>query len=215
MSVAAKICGLNDAAAVAAAVDSGAEYIGLMFYPASPRAVSPADAAALLAPVSGRVQAVGVFVDPDDADIEAVLSHVALDMLQLHGKETPGRIAEIRERFGLPVIKAIRIAGRDDLDQAAAYDAVADMLLFDAKAPKDMKNALPGGNGLTFDWRLLAERAFGGPWMLSGGLDAGNVREAVEIARPPAVDVSSGVEFEPGRKDPAAIKAFLDAAKAL
>ena len=165
--------------------------------------------------MKGRVKAVGLFVDPTDRLLEDVLDVVALDILQLHGSEAPDRVAEVRERFGLPVLKAIKVAGRDDLDRAAAYDAVADMLLYDAKAPKDMRDALPGGNGLTFDWRLLADRPRQGAWMLSGGLDADNVAEAIRIARPPAVDVSSGVEFEPGRKNPAAIKAFLDAAKAL
>lgn len=215
MSIAAKICGLSDPAAVAAAVDNGADYIGFVFYPPSPRSVTPDRAAALLAPVKGRVKAVGLFVDPTDRLLEDVLDVVALDILQLHGSEAPDRVAEVRERFGLPVLKAIKVAGRDDLDRAAAYDAVADMLLYDAKAPKDMRDALPGGNGLTFDWRLLADRPRQGAWMLSGGLDADNVAEAIRIARPPAVDVSSGVEFEPGRKNPAAIKAFLDAAKAL
>lgn len=215
MSVAAKICGLNTPESVAAAADSGADYIGFVFYPPSPRAVSPERAAALLVPVKGRVKAVGLFVDPSDSEIETVLGQVALDLLQLHGRETPARVSDVREKFGLPVLKAIKVASRDDLEQAAAYEGVADMLLYDAKAPKDMANALPGGNGLTFDWRLLAGRAHAGPWMLSGGLDAGNVAEAIRIAHPPAVDVSSGVEFEPGRKNPSAIKAFLDAAKGL
>tara|TARA_R110002167_G_scaffold257549_1_gene464073 strand:- start:1479 stop:2126 length:648 start_codon:yes stop_codon:yes gene_type:complete len=215
MTVAAKICGLNDAAVVAAAIDAGADYLGFVFYPPSPRAVSPERAGALLAPVKGRVKAVGLFVDPTDDDIAAVLAVVELDLLQLHGRETPERVAAIRQRFGLPVLKAIKIAGRADLERAGAYEGVADMLLFDAKPPTDMTDALPGGNGLSFDWHLLAERPPHGPWMLSGGLDADNVAEAIRIAHPPAVDVSSGVEFEPGRKNPVAIKAFLDAAKAL
>lgn len=215
MSVDVKICGLNDPGGVTAAVDGGADYIGFVFYPPSPRAVTTAAATGLLSNVPERIKAVGLFVDAKDADIAAVLDHVTLDILQLHGQETPERVATIRTRFGLPVLKAIKVAGKADLDQAAAYEGVADMLLYDAKAPTEMKDALPGGNGLTFDWTLLAGRPHGKPWMLSGGLDADNVAEAIRIARPPAVDVSSGVEFEPGRKNPAAIKAFLDAAKAL
>ena len=215
MTVAVKICGLNDADVVAAAVNARADYIGFMFYPPSPRAVTPERAAALLAPVKGRTRSVGIFVDPTDEQIATTLAAIALDMLQLHGQESPVRMAELRTRFGIPVMKAVKVAGRDDIALADRYGDAVDMLLFDAKAPRDMRDALPGGNGITFDWNLLAERDRSLPWMLSGGLDPGNVAEAIRIARPPAVDVSSGVEFEPGRKDPAAIKAFLDAAKAL
>ena len=209
MTVAAKICGIGSEAAMAAAVDGGARYVGLVFYPPSPRYVAPDAAAALAAPVPAGVEKVGLLVDADDATIAAILDRVALDRLQLHGGESPDRVAAIKARFGMPVMKAVKVAGADDLDAVDLYAGVADMILFDAKPPKDMKGALPGGNALAFDWQLLAGRTWPLPWMLSGGLDAGNVAEAVAISGAPAVDVSSGVEERPGQKDPAKIKAFL------
>ncbi len=215
MTIAAKICGLNDAASLRAATTAGAAFVGLMFYPPSPRAVTPAEAGTLAAQVPAGVGKVGVFVDPDDELLDTVLAAVPLDLLQLHGQETPERVAGIAKRAGLPVMKAIRVAERADIEAARAYEDVADRLLFDAKAPKTMADALPGGNGLVFDWNLLRDAAWRRPWMLSGGLDAGNVADAVRISGAPAVDVSSGVETAPGAKDPAAIKAFLDAVKAL
>lgn len=215
MTIAAKICGLNDAASLRAAATAGAAFVGLMFYPPSPRAVTPAEAGTLAAQVPAGVGKVGVFVDPDDALLDTVLAAAPLDLLQLHGQETPERVAGIAKRAGLPVMKAIRVAERADIEAARAYEDVADRLLFDAKAPKTMADALPGGNGLVFDWNLLRDQAWRRPWMLSGGLDAGNVADAVRISGAPAVDVSSGVETAPGAKDPAAIKAFLDAVKAL
>ncbi|MBL6952628.1 MAG: phosphoribosylanthranilate isomerase [Alphaproteobacteria bacterium] len=219
MPVAAKICGLKDPVAIDAAVRGGASYVGLVFYPRSPRAVTPARARELAALVPPAVKKVGLFVDPDDALLETVLAQVPLDMIQLHGGESPGRVAEIRARITLPaklaILKAIKVANRADLDLANDYDEIADMLLFDAKAPTDMADALPGGNGLVFDWNLLTGRQWRRPWMLSGGLDAGNVAQAVRISGARAVDVSTGVESAPGVKDPVAIKAFLDAVKTL
>jgi len=215
LPVEAKICGLNDAPAIGAAVAGGAAFIGLVFYPPSPRALAPAAAAELVRQVPPGIRKVGLFVDAGDAEIEAVLEHLELDLLQLHGAETPARLGAIKARFGLAVMKAIKVAERADIDGAADYQEAADMLLFDAKAPKSMADALPGGNGLIFDWNLLRDRRWRRPWMLSGGLDAGNVADAVRISGAAMVDVSSGVEFAPGRKDPAAIKAFLDAVRQL
>ena len=213
MPIAVKICGINADAACAAAAGAGADAIGLVFYPPSPRFVTLAEARDIAAQVPGQVTRVGLFVDPDDATLEQTLADVPIDLLQLHGRETPERVAAIRERFGLPVMKAIRVAAREDVDAAEAYCGVADRLLFDAKPPKDMKGALPGGNALAFDWDLLAGRTWPIPWMLSGGLDAGNVAEALRVSRAPAVDVSSGVEDRPGVKSPDKIRAFLAAAK--
>ncbi len=215
MPLECKICGVRTPEAVAAAAAGGAAWIGLNFYPPSPRAVTPAEAAALAADAPPGLKTVGLFVDPDDDTLAATLAEVGFDLLQLHGGETPERLAAIRARFGLPVMKAIRVAEAADLEAAAAYQPVADRLLFDAKPPKSMKNALPGGNALAFDWRLLAGRRWARPWMLSGGLDASNLAEAVRISGASAVDVSSGVESAPGIKDPARIAAFLAAASGL
>lgn len=214
MTVAAKICGLSSAAAVAAAVEGGAAYVGFNFYLPSPRSVSPARAAELCAAVPSGIQRVGLFVDADDAAIRAVLEVAPIDMLQFHGSESPDRVADAKVRLRRPVIKAIAIAGPADVLAAARYEADADMLLFDAKPPR-RADALPGGNGLAFDWALIAGRTWRRPWMLSGGLTAALLPEAVRISGAPAVDVSSGVERRPGDKDPDRIREFLDAARAL
>ncbi len=214
MSVSAKICGLNTPETVAAAVAGGAGAIGLMFYEPSPRYIS-IETAAELGREAGGAKKVGVFVDPDDAVLDRSVSAAGLDMIQLHGRETPERIHGIKARFGLPVMKAVRIAGPEDLGAAKAYEGVADWLLFDAKAPTNMAGALPGGNGMPFDWRILAARSWQGPWMLSGGLSVDNVAEAVSISGAPWVDVSSGVEDAPGRKSVARIAAFLDTVRQL
>ena len=214
MTVAAKICGLSSEVAVAAAVEGGAAYLGFVFYPPSPRAVSPARAATLCAAVPSGVQRVGLFVDADDALIRAVLDAAPIDILQLHGHETPERVAEIKLRFYRPVMKAIAVAAPQDVLAAALYDEVADMLLFDAKPPR-REDALPGGNGLAFDWHLIAGHQWRPPWMLSGGLTAELLPEAVRISGASAVDVSSGVERRPGDKDPDKIRAFLRVARSL
>lgn len=215
MTIDAKICGLNDAAAVDAAVQHGARFVGFVFYGPSPRNVSPQTAAELAARVPRHVRKVGLFVDPEDRLIQAVLNAVSLDMIQLHGSESPDRVREIKQKFRLPVMKAVKIDSAASLEEIARYDGVADMLLFDAKEPKTMKNALPGGNGLAFDWELLAGATVDSPWMLAGGLQSGNVAEAVRISGAKIVDTSSGVEFEPGRKNPAEIVAFLAAVAAI
>ncbi len=215
MTVEVKICGVNSPAALAAAVAGGADYLGFNFYPPSPRYVTPEAAREIAAAAPDSLTKVGVVVDLDDAALAAILEGAPLDMLQLHGRESPERVAEIRARFALPVMKAVKIAGADDVAAARAYCAVAERLLFDAKPPKDMAGALPGGNALALDWRLLAGTAWPIPWMLSGGLDADNVAEAVRITGARALDVSSGVEDAPGTKNPDKIRAFLSAAKAL
>jgi phosphoribosylanthranilate isomerase len=214
MRISAKICGLSSEAAVAAAIEGGAAYVGFVFYPPSPRAVSAARAAALCVGLSEGVRRVGLFVDADDETIAAALDAAPLDILQFHGKETPARVAEARARFGRPVMKAIALASKEDVASAAGYEGVADLLLFDAKPPR-RADALPGGNGLAFDWRLVAGRSWRKPWMLSGGLTAELLAEAVAISGATAVDVSSGVERRPGDKDPDKIRAFLAVARGL
>lgn len=214
MSVDAKICGLTDARSMAAAAEAGAAYVGFIFYPPSPRYVTPATAAEL-ARHAGCAVKVAVTVDLSDEDLAAILETAPIDLIQLHGSETPERVGEVRQRFGLPVMKSVAVAGVDDLDRADAYSGVADRLLFDAKPPKETPDALPGGNARSFDWQLLAGRSWPLPWMLSGGLDAQNLAEAVAISRAPAVDVSSGVEDAPGRKSPEKIRALLAAAQRL
>jgi len=215
MPIDAKICGVKTPESVAAAARGGAAYIGLNFYPPSPRAVTPAQASALARQTPPQVKRVGLFVDPDDDTLAAVTAEVPLEILQLHGGETPRRLADIKARFGLPVMKAIKVATAEDIAAAEDYLQLADLLLFDAKAPKTLKNALPGGNAIAFDWRLLAGRRWTRPWMLSGGLDADNLAEAVGITCARAVDVSSGVEDSPGNKSPEKIAAFLETAHGL
>jgi phosphoribosylanthranilate isomerase len=215
MSVRAKICGVNSRAAVDAAVSSGASFVGFVFYAPSPRAVMPEIAATLAATVPAGIMKVGLLVDDPDERIADILTHARLDLLQLHGKETPDRVAAIKRRFGVPVMKAVKIAEAADLAVADRYLGHADWLLFDAKTPPQMTGALPGGNALAFDWQLLAGRSWPLPWMLSGGLTADNLAEAVRISGAQAVDVSSGVESRPGQKDPARIASFLAAAARL
>ena len=214
MSVAAKFCGLNGEAAVAAAVEGGAAYVGFVFYPPSPRAISAERAAELCARVPSGVQRVGLLVDAEDDAIRAVLDAAPIDILQFHGHETPDRVADAKVRFNRPVMKAIAVAGAADALAAERYEDHADMLLFDAKPPSRV-DALPGGNGLAFDWRLIAGRKWRRPWMLSGGLTAESLPEAVRISGANAVDVSSGVERRPGDKDPAKIREFLAVVRSL
>jgi len=214
MSIVAKICGLNSEEAVAAAVEGGAAYLGYMFYPPSPRAIDPARAAALCAEVPDGIKRVGIFVDADDMAIRAVLEQAPIDILQFHGQESRERVVEAKRRFNRPVIKAVAIAGPEDVLKAAEYEDDADMLLFDAKPPR-RADALPGGNGLAFDWRLIAGHRWPRPWMLSGGLTAALLPEAVSASGATAVDVSSGVERRPGDKDPTKIREFLAVARSI
>ncbi|MEZ5904245.1 MAG: phosphoribosylanthranilate isomerase [Geminicoccaceae bacterium] len=212
--LAVKICGLTRAADRDAAIRAGASWLGFIFYPPSPRSLTPVAAGALVADRPGAAEAVGVFVDPDDAWLDAVLASAPLDILQLHGKETPERVAAIRARTGRRVMKALSVADAADLDRHRAYVDVADLLLFDAKPPRT-PGAIPGGNGLAFDWRLLAGRTIALPWLLAGGLDETNLSLAVARTGATAVDVSSGVETAPGIKDPAAIARLLAVARDL
>jgi phosphoribosylanthranilate isomerase len=214
MSIAAKICGISSEKAVEAAAAGSAASVGFNFYPPSPRSVSPERAAQLCAAVPAGIQRVGVFVDADDTALAAVLDRAVLDLLQLHGHEAPERVADAKRRFRLPVIKAVAIASAEDVAAAARYEDVADLLLFDAKPPR-RPDALPGGNGLAFDWQLIAGRKWRLPWILSGGLTAALLSEAVRISGAAAVDVSSGVERRPGDKDPAKIREFLAVARSL
>ncbi len=212
MSVLVKICGLKTSAALGAALDAGADMVGFVFFPPSPRNISLDDVRALGAEVRGRAKKVALSVDADDALLSAIVDAMAPDILQLHGKETPARVAAVKARFGLPVMKAIAIETAADLGSIPQYAAVADRLLFDARAPRDATR--PGGLGKPFDWRLLQGLNLPIPYMLSGGLDPQNVAEALRITRAPGVDVSSGVERAPGEKDPDRIRSFVRAARA-
>jgi len=211
MSLIVKICGLSTAEALDAALDAGADMVGFVFFAPSPRHLAFDTARALARRVRGRAQKVALTVDADDAFIGAVVEALRPDMLQLHGKEPPARLAAHKKRFGLPLMKAIPIEAKSDLAAAAAYGAVADRLLFDARPPREATR--PGGLGKAFDWHLLDDIDINTPLMLSGGLDAGNVGEALRITRAPAVDVSSGVERAPGEKDLDKIRAFVRAAR--
>ncbi len=205
-----KICGLREPRHVAAAAAAGAAYLGFVFFPKSPRHVTPESARALAVEVPPGIAKVALTVDADDETFDAITATVPLDMLQLHGSESPERVAAIRARTGLPVMKAIGIASAEDLPKIDLYSPVADQLLIDARPPKGA--TLPGGNGLAFDWRLISARRWARPWMLAGGLTPGNLAEAVALTGARQVDVSSGVESAPGRKDEALIRAFLEAA---
>jgi phosphoribosylanthranilate isomerase len=212
MTLTVKICGLNAESALDAALDAGADMVGFVFFPPSPRHIALAQARMLGERVRGRARKVALTVDADDATFDAVVEALRPDMLQLHGREPPARVAALKKRFGLPVMKAIAVAAKADLAAVSAYAAVADRLLFDARAPRAATR--PGGLGKPFDWTLLENLDRGVPFLLSGGLDAGNVGEALRITRAPGVDVSSGVESAPGQKDPDKIRAFVRAARA-
>jgi len=214
MTFLVKICGLRDVATLDAALAAGAGMVGFVHFARSPRHLELADAARLVARAraQGQAQSVVLAVDPDDATVARIVEEVKPDWLQLHGREDPARVAAVRRRFGLPVMKAIGIRTAADLAGIAAYAGVADRLLFDAKPPKDATR--PGGNGLAFDWQLLAALDPVVPFMLSGGLGPETVAEAVRRVRPLGVDVSSGVERAPGEKDAALIAAFVRAARA-
>ncbi len=210
---AVKICGLTRLSDRDAAIEAGARWLGFVFYPPSPRSLTP-ESAEKLVRRPGAAETVGVFVDPDDAWLDAVLDRAPLDIIQLHGKETPERALAIRRRTGRRVMKALALADAADLERHRAFLDVADLLLFDARPPR-AAGAIPGGNGLPFDWRLLAGQKIGLPWLLAGGVDATNLEEATARTGASAVDVSSGVETAPGIKDPKAIARLLAAARDL
>jgi phosphoribosylanthranilate isomerase len=211
MALIVKICGLSTPETLDVAIDSGADMVGFVFFPPSPRNLSFDAARALGKRVKDRSRKVALTVDADDVVIGSVVESLRPDMLQLHGKEPPARVAALKARFGVPVMKAIPVEAKSDLDMVEAYAPVADWLLFDARAPREATR--PGGLGRPFDWHLLEGLDLAVPFMLSGGLDAGNVADALRVTRAPAVDVSSGVESAPGKKDPDKIRAFIRAAR--
>jgi phosphoribosylanthranilate isomerase len=212
MPLTVKICGLKTPEALDVALESGADLVGFVFFAPSPRHLGLAAARLLGERANGRAGKVALTVDADDSTLRAVVEALKPDMLQLHGVETPERVAALRTRFGLPVMKALPIAERKDLSRIDLYKRVADRLIFDARAPQDATR--PGGLGQPFDWTLLKGIDAGIPFVLSGGLDAGNVAEALRITRASGIDVSSGVECAPGEKDPDKIRAFIRAARA-
>lgn len=205
-----KICGLTRPEHVRHAAAAGADYVGLVFFPRSPRNIAPEAAAGLLAEVPAGVTAVALLVDPDDALVDRV-ARLGVGMLQLHGAETPARVAELRARSGLPVMKVVGIGGVEDLARIAEHEDAADQVLVDARAPAGTSR--PGGNATAFEWGLIAGRAWARPWMLAGGLTPANVAEALRLTGARQVDVSSGVERAPGDKDPARVAAFIAAAR--
>ncbi|WP_395689132.1 phosphoribosylanthranilate isomerase [Aestuariivirga sp.] len=207
-----KICGLSTPETVEAAIAAGADLIGLVFYPKSPRNVSLEQAAALAAQARGRAKIVSLVVDAEDATLREIAARVAPDLFQAHGSESPERVGEIARLTGKPVIKAVRVKEAVDIVAAAAYSTVASLIMYDAKAPETLGNALPGGNGHAFDWGLLDNRKRP-PFMLAGGLTPANVAEAIRVTGAPIVDVSSGVESAPGVKDASLIRKFIEAAK--
>lgn len=212
MGIEIKICGLTDVESVDAALAGGADWLGFVFFSPSPRHLSLAKATELGARAAGRAGKVALCVDASDGQIDDIIDALRPDLLQLHGSETPERVAALRARLGRPVMKALGVGDRDDLRRAGDYLGAADRLLFDARPPRDASR--PGGNGVAFDWTLLTEIRWPVPLMLSGGLDAGNVGQAIARARPNGVDVSSGVERAPGVKDPELIEAFIAAVRA-
>jgi phosphoribosylanthranilate isomerase len=213
MGVKTKICGISTPEAVSAAADGGAGWLGFMFFARSPRNLAPDAAARLAQPVRGQAKIVAVLVDPDDVEVDRVAQVLKPDLIQLHGAETPARARAIGVRAGAGIIKALPVSEAADLARAGEYESVVEHLMFEGRPVPDADR--PGGGGQAFDWTLLAGRSFQRPWFLAGGLDPWNLSEAVQQSGAPLVDVSSGVERGPGLKDPALIRAFLDAAKSV
>ena len=213
MTVEVKICGLDRPETVDGAVNAGAEMLGFVFYPPSPRNLTASAASRLTNRVPAGVKRVGLFVDPTDEMITTVLNQNVLDLIQLHGNEPPERVAEIKDITRLKVIKVLKVTDIRDLKYVSVYKGVAEWLMFDALAPKDMKRALPGGNALSFDWNILARANIPTPWILAGGLNQENVKEALSISGAKVVDVSSGVEKQPGVKCVEKIQSFIQAVK--
>lgn len=212
MALDIKICGLKTDEAMAAALAGGASHVGFIFFAKSPRCVEPAEAGRLRQAAIGKAKAVAVTVDASDAFLDEIVEKMHPDMLQLHGAETPARVAEVKARYGLPVVKVFSVSEAADLERIKPFVGIADRFMFDAKPPKGSQ--LPGGNGVTFDWRILAGLDAGLDYMLSGGLNAANIGDALRSANPPAIDISSGVESAPGVKDPALIEQFFRAVRA-
>ena len=212
MSLDVKICGITDPDALTTAHEAGASHVGFVFFAKSPRAITAKQAAILAKDAPKGLKLVGLFVDPDDSLLESTLAAIELDAIQLHGNESPTRVRDVKALTQKPVWKAIPIGGESDVLAAHVYEEVADFLLFDAKPPKSMPLALQGGNGLVFDWQLIAGEPWTVPWILAGGLTVDNIGEAISTSRASFVDVSSGVEDAPGIKSPAKIQAFVNAA---
>ena len=212
MALDIKICGLKTDGAMAAALAGGASHVGFIFFAKSPRYVEPAEAGRLREAARGKAMAVAVTVDASDAFLDEIVAEMQPDMLQLHGAETPERVAGVKARYGLPVMKALPLSEAADLERMKPFIGIADRFLFDAKPPKGSE--LPGGNGVAFDWRILAGLDGGVDYMLSGGLNAANIGDALRLANPPGIDISSGVESAPGVKDPALIEQFFRAVRA-
>ncbi|MER8446173.1 phosphoribosylanthranilate isomerase [Mesorhizobium sp. M1066] len=212
MALDIKICGLKTDGAMAAALAGGASHVGFIFFAKSPRYVEPAEAGRLRETARGKAMAVAVTVDTSDAFLDEIVANMQPDMLQLHGAETPERVAEVKARYGLPVMKALPLSEAADLERIKPFIGIADRFLFDAKPPKGSE--LPGGNGVAFDWHILAGLDGSVDYMLSGGLNAANIGDALRLADPPGIDISSGVESAPGIKDPALIEQFFRAVRA-
>ncbi len=208
-----KICGLSTPETIETGLQCGANWIGFVFFPKSPRHVDYGKAKELVGPVRGKASIVALTVNASDDELEAIDQSINPDIWQLHGAETPERIQQIKKRYGRPVMKALSIRDKEDLAPIPLYEAVCDILLFDAKPPRDMNTELPGGNGITFDWRLIQNLKLKKPFVLSGGLNPDNVAEAIRLTRPQGVDVSSGIESAPGIKDRQKIMDFVHAAK--
>jgi phosphoribosylanthranilate isomerase len=211
MGVQTKICGISTPEAVTAALEGGAAYLGFMFFEKSPRNIAPEAAWRLAQPARGKARVVAVLVDPSDAEADRIAQILKPDLIQLHGKETPARARALGQRTGAGIVKVVPVSEDADLDGAREFETVAEHLMFETKPPKDADR--PGGLGQAFDWTLLAGRKFQRPWFLAGGLDPWNLTQAVQQSGAPLLDVSSGVERGAGLKDPALIRAFLDAAK--
>jgi phosphoribosylanthranilate isomerase len=212
MNLDIKICGLKTDEAVAAALDEGASHIGFIFFPKSPRNIDPQTAGRLRRAAEGKAKAVAVTVNADDAILDVIVAEMKPDMLQLHGEESPTRVSEVKHRYGLPVIKALALRERRDLDAITPYIGIADGFLFDAKPPKGSE--LPGGNGVAFDWLILASLDASIDYMLSGGLNAGNIGDALKATNARGIDISSGVESAPGVKDVSLIREFFRVVRA-
>ena len=212
MALDIKICGLKTDGALAAALAGGASHVGFIFFAKSPRYVDPLEAGRLRQAATGKAQAVAVTVDASDAFLDEIVAKMHPDMLQMHGSETPERVAQVKARYGLPVMKALSVSEAADLERIKPFIGVADRFLFDAKPPKGSE--LPGGNGVAFDWHILAGLDASVDYMLSGGLNAANIGDALRLANPPGIDISSGVESAPGVKDPALIEQFFRAVRA-
>ena len=213
--LAVKICGLNSQTAIDTAIASGVDYLGFVFFPPSPRSLTPEIASRLMEKRSNDFKVVAVVVNPSDKLLEEITYHLAPDIFQLHGSETAEDLEHIKQKFNTKIIKAMKISEREDFEEVSKFDKVADFLLFDAAAPLNTTHSLPGGNGISFNWNWLSDASLATPWFLSGGLNIGNINEAVETTGAAAVDVSSGVEDQAGIKNNQKIIEFMNTVRTL